>query len=111
MERELTDEQIKTINGALTFSPIFSGTNLACFKVGSEVMFNNPNLSQIVINTFVTISGGQTYYDIVRVDGIKFNVDRHFMGLDFSSTSGAFVQSKIIKDFPGHNSPESFYLN
>ena len=111
MERELTDEQIKTINGALTFSPIFSGTNLACFKVGSEVMFNNHILSRIAINTFAVLSGQQLFYDVVRVDGKNIDVDRRLMSLDTSLTSGAFIQSIPIKDFDWHHKTPIFYLN
>ena len=112
MEIKLSDEHIKIFSEAMIFSPIFNGDNLTCFKVGSEIMFNNPNLSQKVIGTHLAINGEQIFYDIVRKDGKNIDVDRRLMSLDRTSASGAFIQSiPIKKDFEWHHNPPKFYLN
>ena len=111
MERELTNKQIDIINNTLLGSPVSSGALLVCFKIGSEVMFNNSILTNQTINTLAIISGNQLYYDVVRRDGSEIDVDRRLMSVDRNSASGAFIQSIPMKNFPEHHNAPSFYLN
>ncbi len=73
-------------------------------------MFNNKNLANKVINTFVTISGEQLFYDIVRKDGTVPDVDRHFLVIDRNHASGAIIQSVPIKNFPEHHKPQWYHF-
>lgn len=108
METKLTDEQIDIVRIALAGSPVFLDPSVACYKIGSEIMFGNQNLSDKTTNALVVVSDEQVFYDVVRKDG---DIDRHFLILDRNHASGAIVQSKIIKDFEGHHKPQPFHLN
>ncbi len=110
MEKQLTDEKIKIVRIALMDFPHFSSGAITWHKIGSEIIFNNINLSKKVINTFAVLDNEQTYYCTVRRDGDNIDVDRYFMSLDRSCASGAFVQSVPIKNFPEHHNPESYNL-
>ena len=110
MERELTDEQIEAVKIAMIDSPVFVNDAMATYFIGSEIMFNNPCLYEITVNTFVTVSGGQLFYENSRKDGSVVDVDRRFIILDRNHASGAMVQTIPIKDFPEHHKPKDFHL-
>ncbi len=111
MEIILSDEQINIVWGALSHPPVFANEFMSTYKIGSEIMFNNLNLSQVTVNTFVTISGGEIFYETVRADRNVFDVDRRLMSIDMLAASGAYVQTVPRKDFPEHHNPQPYHFS
>ena len=111
MEKQLTDEQIKIMSNALTNFPSFSSGAMTLHKIGPEIIFNNSNLSLKVAHTFIALDNWQSYYCISRRDGNKKDADRHFIGLDLSSSSLGLVQLIPIKTFLEHHNPELYNLS
>lgn len=113
MEEILPEKKIEVINSVLTGSPIFIDKWLSFFPIGSEILFDNPQLSTKVVATGIWTSGALLspyIYEVVRLDGNIFDVDRYPL-----TTSGAIIlkRREIEKDFPEHHSSKlpNWYKN
>ena len=107
----LPKKKIEVINSVLTGSPIFIDKECSFFPIGSEILFDNPQLSIKVVATGIWTSGASPYvYEIVRSDRNIFDVDRYFLN---ASGTSILKRREIEKDFPEHHSSglPSWYKN
>ena len=112
MNKELSQSKTQVINSVVNGSPTQTVEWLKFFPVGSEIIFDNPQLSQMVIAGGVWTSGALLApyaYEVARKDGNVIDVDRYPL---FVSSSGLLIGG-IRKDFPEHHSSglQPYYLS
>lgn len=111
--KELPKDKVEVINSITSGSPIFIDRWLSFFPAGSEILFDNPQLSTKVVAAGIWTSGALLapyVYEVVRADGEIYDIDRYLL-----SASGAAIlrRRKVKKDFPEHHSSElpPYYFN
>ena len=97
---EISKDKTEVINLVISGSPIFTDKWLSFFPVGSEILFDNLNLSKQVVQAGIWTSGSLVYnYEIVRRDGDNLDIDRYPL-----SASGSIIfRGEINKNFPEHH--------
>lgn len=118
--KEIQKEKIEAIKSIITGSPNFvSGSPwLSVYPCNPKDLVDNPVLLNRTVAAAIVASGAIVVgspipiysYDIVRIDGSIFDIDRHLF-----SVSGLNILRKkeIEKNFPEHHSQTipSYYIN
>lgn len=112
---ELSSDKVEIIKSILAGSPNSNLSGSVFVSAGSEVLFDNAQLSSIVVNAgfWATQSGSALIpyaYEVVRrVDENMLDIDRYPLSL---SGSAILRSRQINKDFLEHHSSDlPFYYN
>ncbi len=101
----LSENKLQTIKLVLNSTPSFSGGWLKFFRVDSEILFDNLQLSDKMVTGGIWTSGAITTpyaYEIVRLgENFPLDIDRHFFS---NFGAGLSVNRTVFKDFREHNS-------
>jgi hypothetical protein len=111
--KELPKEKVDVIGSIIQGSPnsVSGSPWLSVYPCKPEDIVDNPVLLNKTVATAVTLSGVAVLgpakalysYDVVRVDGNIFDIDRHLLTL---SGSTVLRRKKIEKNFAEHHSTE-----